>query len=92
MLAAKIASTADSSIKKKLTSIKNNLQKNHPGFSKDLLLYNRVSNLWTPYAQLSFTAPVTTNAFISNNKIYLPGGEIKPGIRTHKIWVGSIKE
>jgi cyclically-permuted mutarotase family protein len=92
LLAAKIAATSDTTIKKELTSIKNNLQKTHPGFSKDVLKYNRVSNTWGPYAQLSFTAPVTTHAFINNSKIYLPAGEIKPGIRTPKIWVGAIKK
>ena len=92
LLAAKIAATTDISIKKELAIIKNNLQKTHPGFSKDVLKYNRVSNTWGPYAQLSFTAPVTTHAFINNSKIYLPAGEIKPGIRTPKIWVGAIKK
>jgi N-acetylneuraminic acid mutarotase len=92
MLAAKIAATSDTTIKKELTVVKNNLQKTHPGFSKDVLKYNSVSNTWGPYAQLSFTAPVTTHAFINNNKIYLPAGEIKPGIRTPKIWVGSFKK
>ena len=92
LLAAKIAATSDTAIKKELTRIKNNLQKTHPGFSKDVLKYNPVSNTWGPYAQLSFTAPVTTHAFINNNKIYLPAGEIKPGIRTPKIWVGSFKK
>jgi len=92
MLAAKIAATSDTTIKKELTVIKNNLQKTHPGFSKDVLKYNSVSNSWGPYAQLSFTAPVTTHAFINNNKIYLPVGEIKPGIRTPYIWVGSFKK
>ncbi len=92
LLAAKIAATSDTTIKKELTEIKNNLQKTHPGFSKDVLKYNPISNTWRPYAQLSFTAPVTTHAFINNNKIYLPAGEIKPGIRTPKIWVGSFKK
>lgn len=92
ILAAKIAATSDSIIKKELTAIKNNLQKTHPGFSKDVLKYNSVSNNWEPYAQLSFTAPVTTHAFIKKNTIFLPLGEIKPGIRTPKIWVGTIKK
>ena len=92
LLAAKIGATRDTSIKKELVIIKNNLQKTHPGFSKDVLKYNRVSNTWGPYAQLSFTAPVTTHAFINNSKIYLPAGEIKPGIRSPKIWVGAIKK
>ena len=52
------------------------MQKTHPGFSKDVLKYNLVSNTWGPYAQLSFTAPVTTHAFINNSKIYLPAGEL----------------
>jgi N-acetylneuraminic acid mutarotase len=92
LLAAKIAAASDTTIKKELTAIKNNLQKTHPGFSKDVLKYNPVSNTWGSYAQLSFTAPVTTNAFISNSKIYVPVGEIKPGIRTPKIWVGTINK
>jgi cyclically-permuted mutarotase family protein len=92
LLAAKIAAASDTTIKKELTAIKNNLQKTHPGFSKDVLKYNRVSNTWQSYAQLSFTAPVTTHAFINNNKIYVPAGEIKPGIRSPKIWVGAIKK
>ncbi len=92
LLTAKIAAASDTTIKKELTAIKNNLQKTHPGFSKDVLKYNRISNTWGSYAQLSFTAPVTTHAFISNSKIYVPVGEIKPGIRTPKIWVGTINK
>jgi len=92
LLAAKIATASDTTIKKELTAIKNNLQKTHPGFSKDVLMYNRISNTWGPYAQLSFTAPVTTQACINNSKIYVPLGEIKPGIRTPKIWLGTINK
>ena len=92
MLAAKIAVTTDTTIKKELTVVKNNLQKTHPGFSKDVLAYDASLNKWSPYAQLSFAAPVTTNAFLFNHKIILPVGEIKPGIRTPYIWVGSFKK
>ena len=92
MLAAKIAATTDTTIKKELTVVKNNLQKTHPGFSKDVLAYDASLNKWSPYAQLGFTAPVTTNAFLFNHKIILPVGEIKPGIRTPYIWVGSFKK
>jgi len=92
MLAAKIAATTDTTIKKELTVVKNNLQKTHPGFSKDVFAYDASLNKWSPYAQLSFAAPVTTNAFLFNHKIILPVGEIKPGIRTPYIWVGSFKK
>jgi N-acetylneuraminic acid mutarotase len=92
MLAAKIAATTDPETKNSLTEIKNDLQKTHPGFSKDVLAYDASLNKWSPYAQLGFTAPVTTNAFLFNHKIILPVGEIKPGIRTPYIWVGSFKK
>ena len=92
MLAAKIAATTDTTIKKELTVVKNNLQKTHPGFSKDVLAYDATLNKWSPYAQLNFTGPVTTSAFLFNHKILLPVGEIKPGIRTPYIWVGSFKK
>ena len=92
MLAAKIAATTDTTIKKELTVVKNNLQKTHPGFSKDVLAYDPALNSWSPYAQLNFTAPVTTSTFLFNHKILLPVGEIKPGIRTPYIWVGSFKK
>ena len=92
MLAAKIAATTDPETKNSLTEIKNNLQKTHPGFSKDVRAYDASLNKWSPYAQLGFTAPVTTNAFLFNHKIILPVGEIKPGIRTPYIWVGSFKK
>jgi N-acetylneuraminic acid mutarotase len=92
MLAAKIAATTDPETKNSLTEIKNNLQKTHPGFSKDVFAYDASLNKWSPYAQLSFAAPVTTNAFLFNHKIILPVGEIKPGIRTPYIRVGSFKK
>ena len=92
MLASKIAATSDLVVKNNLTQIKNNLQKTHPGFSKDVLAFDPTLNKWSPYAQLGFTAPVTTNAFLLNHKIHLPVGEIKPGIRTPYIWVGSFKK
>jgi N-acetylneuraminic acid mutarotase len=92
MLAAKIAATTDPETKNSLTEIKNNLQKTHPGFSKDVRAYDASLNKWSPYAQLGFTAPVTTNAFLFNHKVILPVGEIKPGIRTPYIWVGSFKK
>ncbi len=92
MLAAKIAASTEPETKNNLTEIKNNFQKTHPGFSKEVLAYDPTLNTWSPYAQLNFTAPVTTSAFLLNHKILLPVGEIKPGIRTPYIWVGSFKK
>jgi N-acetylneuraminic acid mutarotase len=57
-----------------------------------VLAYDPILNKWSPYAQLGFTAPVTTNAFLLNHKIILPAGEVKPGMRTPYIRVGSFKK
>jgi N-acetylneuraminic acid mutarotase len=92
MLASKIAKTNDLVVKNNLTEIKNKLQQTHPGFSKDVLTYDPILNKWSPYAQLGFTAPVTTNAFLFNHKIILPAGEVKPGVRTPLIQLGTINK
>ncbi len=92
MLASKIAATSDLSVKNNLTEIKNNLQQTHPGFSKDILAYNLTTNTWRSFAQLTVAAPVTTYAFIFNHKIILPAGEVKPGVRTPLIQLGTINK
>ncbi len=92
MLASKIATTNDLVVKNNLTEIKNNLQQTHPGFSKDILAYNLTTNTWRLFAQLTVAAPVTTYAFIFNHKIILPAGEVKPGVRTPLIQLGTINK
>jgi N-acetylneuraminic acid mutarotase len=92
MLASKIATTNDLVVKNNLTEIKNKLQQTHPGFSKDILAYNLTTNTWRSFAQLTVAAPVTTYAFIFNHKIILPAGEVKPGVRTPLIQLGTINK
>ena len=92
MLASKIAVTNDLVVKNNLTEIKNKLQQTHPGFSKDILAYNLATNTWRSFAQLTVAAPVTTHAFIFNHKIILPAGEVKPGVRTPLIQLGTINK
>lgn len=92
MLASKIATTNDLVVKNNLTEIKDKLQQTHPGFSKDILAYNLTTNTWRSYAQLTVAAPVTTYAFIFNHKIILPAGEVKPGVRTPLIQLGTINK
>ncbi len=74
-----------------LVKIKNELQNNHPGFSREVLLYNTVKGKWTVEGQLPFPAPVTTTAFMWGRSIIIPSGEIKAGIRTPEIWMGTIQ-
>ena len=92
LLTAKISSSTDTAVIMELTTQKNNLQKNHLGFSKDVLRYQAIPNRWELISHMKFLVPVTTHAFKWNNRLFLPAGEIKPGIRTHKIWVGLVNK
>ena len=78
------------------------IQDTHIGFSRDVLLYNTVTDRWTWFADFtqdsrSATAPgatervatgshVTTTAVSWGGSIVIPSGESSPGIRTPNIW------
>lgn len=66
------------------------VQSTHPGFSKDILLYDVETNEWTLFGQLSFEAPVSTTALkLDDHTIVLPSGEVRAGIRTRNILTGK---
>jgi N-acetylneuraminate epimerase len=62
----------------------------HAGFSNELLIYNCVADKWTEAEHLPYLIPVTTTAVKWNNEIILPGGEIKPGIRSPELLLFSL--
>lgn len=76
--------------KQQLVNEKNKLQENHPGFSKDVLLFNTTSNEWTRLNPIPYDAPVTTTAMEWKNCVIIPSGEIKAGVRTPQILIGKI--
>jgi N-acetylneuraminate epimerase len=85
MLMAAIAAEKDEIKKRQLIKEKNQLQINHPGFSKEVLVYNIVTDEWKSVGQIPFDSPVTTTIVKGDHKFYIPGGEIKAGIRTTQI-------
>lgn len=62
----------------------------HPGFNRSLLLYNTLTDNWISLDSLAFPTQVTTNIIHFHNKIIIPSGEIRPGIRTPKIMEAKI--
>ena len=58
----------------------------HLGYSKDILLYNTVTNRWTDYGVLPVKSQVSTTAVQWGESIVIPCGEISPGYRTPNIW------
>ncbi|MEZ6092644.1 MAG: sodium/solute symporter [Pirellulaceae bacterium] len=63
----------------------NELRDQHPGFPKKSWLYHTITDTWieageTPQNQ------VTTNAVRWRGDIVLPTGEVRPRVRTDKVW------
>ena len=88
---SQIAQTDSPEEKARLAAEKNKLNTNHDGFYKGMLLYNTLTNTWSKIGDLPFLAHVTTTATLWNGEIVLSNGEIKPGIRTPDVMLGTIK-
>lgn len=88
---AQIAICQDPETKNRLVKEKNDLNINHKGFYKGMLLYDTVKNTWTKIGDLPFPAQVTTTATMWNGRIILSNGEVKPGVRTPNVMLGTIK-
>ncbi|MFV0591433.1 MAG: hypothetical protein ACK5M7_08615 [Draconibacterium sp.] len=58
---------------------------NHPGFSRQLFLFNTLTGECSEEGVLPFPAQVTTLTVKFDNKIYIPNGEVRPGVRTPKV-------
>jgi len=59
-------------------------------FSSDVLAYNTITDTWSVAGMMPRPSPVTTNAVWWDGNIILASGEISPGVRTNRIWSGSI--
>lgn len=88
---AQIAKAGTAELKQKLQAQKVILLTSHEGFSKDIYLYNTITDAWTTVGELPGAAQVTTTAVKWNNDIIIPSGEIRPGTRTPAITRGSIQ-
>lgn len=67
-----------------------NVFENHPGFSKNIFSYHTVTNKWTILDTFPDFLPVTTNVVRWDGNFWITSGEIRPGVRTSKIWKGQI--
>ncbi|MFV8343650.1 galactose oxidase [Flavobacterium sp. XS2P39] len=88
---SQIAQTDSPQEKARLAAEKNKLNTNHDGFYKGILLYDTLTDSWSKIGELPFLAHVTTTATMWNEEIILSNGEIKPGIRTPDVQLGTIK-
>lgn len=87
----KAINTETDKIKKQMLNDKKiNLQKTHPGFSNEVLLYHSNSGTCVKLGEIPYAVPVTTNTFKTGACIYITSGEIRAGIRAPYILSGKI--
>ena len=84
-LIAAINAEKDETKKQQLILQKNKLQSEHPGFSKEVLLYNIKNDTWEIIDTIPFNTPVTTTVVKWKSRVIIPSGEIKAGVRSPKI-------
>ncbi|MEO6283169.1 MAG: sodium/solute symporter [Dyadobacter sp.] len=88
---AQIAKTGTQELKQKLQAEKVALLTSHKGFSKEIYLYNTITDAWARIGELPGPAQVTTTAVKWGDDIIIPSGEIRPGTRTPMITKGTIQ-
>lgn len=86
-----ISKTTNETEKQQLIQQKNQLLVAHPGFSKEILLYNITTGKTKTTGTIPFPVPVTTTAFWWDKVVMIPSGEIKAGVRTPQILMAKIK-
>lgn len=87
----KMANATNDAEKQTFTNEKNYLVKHHQGFNNRSFAYDTKTRKWLKSSRLPFTANVTTASLLHGDQFYIFSGEIRPGVRSPKIWVGTIK-
>jgi N-acetylneuraminic acid mutarotase len=90
ILIAAINAEKDETKKQELIQQKNKLQRSHPGFSNEVLSYNTFKDEWKLIDKIPAATPVTTTAVKWGNRVFIPSGEIKAGVRTPQILMGKV--
>ena len=57
----------------------------HPGFSRQILIYETESKRWKHAGEIEGDSPATTVVFPWEKKFVVPSGEVRPGVRTDRV-------
>ena len=66
------------------------LLQSHPGFSRDVLAFDPGTGSWKRIGTFPGACPVTTAAVRWGEALFLPSGEVRPGVRSARIWKGTV--
>lgn len=77
--------------REKIIEKKNDIQRNHPGFTRRVWCYSIKEKKWDALNDLEGESPVTTIALLYKNTVIIPSGEIRAGVRTPQILLGEIR-
>ncbi len=86
---SKAAAASNIEEKQKILNEKNRLIEHHQGFSTDILEYDITQNKWRKAGCLPVAAQVTTAATTWGKRMVICSGEIRPGVRSPKILIGT---
>lgn len=67
------------------------IQEMHPGYSRAVLRYDTRRDEWARAGTLPFYGQVTTTAVQSGRRVWIASGEIRAGVRTPHVIVGTAK-
>lgn len=65
------------------------LREEHPGFVREALLYHTITDRWVPAGEMPLNQ-VTTVPVKWDGEIVIASGEIRPRVRTNRVWRVSI--
>ncbi len=84
-LESEMKNASDTTLQVELTAMRDSIQRNHPGFSRDIWAFHTITESWSKIGRIPHQAQVTTTAISWRNEIIIASGEIAPCIRTPKI-------
>jgi len=62
----------------------------HKGFPRQILAYDPLKDAWESCGDVPFSL-VTTPLVEWSNRIVIPGGEARPGVRSNEVWTAPVR-
>ncbi|PIF02197.1 MAG: hypothetical protein CR996_01055 [Draconibacterium sp.] len=81
----RIAEESDAEVKRTLNEEKIAHLTDHPGFCRDIIVFNTLTNQCATVGETPSAAQVTTSVVRNGNRYFIPNGEIRPGVRTPEV-------